>query len=49
MITGTEPSGKLIPYSVQQLMDCDDTNFVCAGGWMYEAYEYVAKNGILLE
>ena len=49
MITGTEPKGSLQTYSVQQLMDCDQNNFVCEGGWMYEAYEYTAKHGIVLE
>ena len=40
---------KLQEYSVQQLMDCDTENFVCDGGWMYEAYEYVKANGINLK
>ena len=30
-------------------MDCDTQNFVCDGGWMYEAYEYVKNNGINLK
>ena len=48
LITKTEPLGTLQEYSVQQLMDCDTQNFVCEGGWMYEAYEYVAEHGINL-
>ena len=39
---------RLLEYSVQQLLDCDVDNFKCVGGWMFEAYEYVTKNGILL-
>ena len=38
----------MFKYSVEQLVDCDEQNFVCEGGWMYEAYEYVQQNGILL-
>ena len=30
------------------MIDCDTANYVCTGGWMYEAYEYVRNNGILL-
>ena len=49
MISKTEPFEELQEYSVQQLMDCDDQNFVCEGGWMYEAYEYVQAHGINLQ
>jgi len=49
LISGNEPTGKLQEYSVQQLMDCDTQNFVCDGGWMYEAYEYVKVHGINLK
>lgn len=30
-------------------MDCDDVNFGCTGGWMFDAYAYVKKNGIMLK
>jgi len=36
-------------YSVQQLMDCDEYNDDCAGGWMYMGYNYTRKFGIMLE
>jgi len=38
---------ELHEYSVQQLIDCDDTNFACGGGWMYEGFAYVSEHGIL--
>ena len=33
---------ELTELSVQQLLDCDSTNYGCAGGWMYEGFEYVS-------
>jgi len=33
--------------SVQQLLDCDDGNYGCTGGWMYQGFQYVSRNGIL--
>ena len=30
-------------------MDCDDDNYACAGGWMYEGFEYVNRHGLLLK
>jgi len=40
---------ELQEYSVAQLMECDIIqNYKCAGGWMYEAYEYTAEHGIML-
>ena len=33
---------------MQQLIDCDKSNSACDGGWMYKAYDYVAKKGIML-
>lgn len=33
---------ELTELSVQQLLDCDTTNYGCAGGWMYEGFEYVS-------
>ena len=34
-------------YSVQYLMDCDDGNFACDGGWMADAWEFTKKEGIV--
>lgn len=34
-------------YSVQYLMDCDDVNWACDGGWMYDAYLFTAQYGVL--
>lgn len=28
-------------------MDCDTVNWACDGGWMADAYEFTAKNGII--
>ena len=35
--------------SVQQLIDCDEGNFGCGGGWMLDAYAFTKSNGILRE
>lgn len=35
--------------SVQYLMDCDNKNFGCGGGWMLDAYEFTLNNGIVHE
>jgi cathepsin F len=34
--------------SEQQLIDCDKTNFGCAGGWPYKAIDWLANNGGLM-
>lgn len=34
-------------FSVQYLLDCDDTNFGCDGGWMTDAYNWTAEHGIV--
>ena len=34
-------------YSVQYLMDCDDVNWACDGGWMTDAYMFTAENGVI--
>ena len=35
--------------SPQQLVDCDTKNYGCNGGWYYESFAYVVKNGMTLE
>jgi len=30
---------------MQQLIDCDKSNFGCSGGWPYMAIEWLSKNG----
>ncbi|MQL78207.1 hypothetical protein Taro_010648 [Colocasia esculenta] len=37
--------GDLITLSEQQLLDCDDQNFGCDGGFVCRAYEYIERNG----
>lgn len=36
-------------YSLNQVLECDEQNYGCGGGWMYEGYEYARDNGIALE
>lgn len=36
---------ELINFSMQQLIDCDKSNFGCNGGWPYNAIDWLAKNG----
>ena len=28
-------------------MDCDKVNWACDGGWMYDAYQFTSKHGVL--
>lgn len=34
--------------SMQQLIDCDKSNFGCGGGWPYNAIDWLSKNGGLM-
>lgn len=39
---------KKVPrYSVQYLMDCDDVDWGCEGGWMLDAYNWTKEHGIV--
>jgi hypothetical protein len=34
-------------YSVQYLLECDNTNYGCDGGWMADAYLWTIDHGIV--
>ena len=38
---------KVPHYSVQYLLDCDEVNWGCDGGWMADAYNFTKDNGIV--
>ena len=38
----------VLPLSEQQLIDCDKSNFGCAGGWPYQSINWLAQNGGLM-
>jgi len=38
---------KVPHYSVQYLLDCDDVNDACDGGWMLDAYDFTREMGIV--
>jgi cathepsin K len=37
---------QLTEFSIQQLLDCDDQNYGCTGGWMYQGFMYISNNGV---
>eukprot|EP00695_Tsukubamonas_globosa_P003402 TRINITY_DN613_c0_g1_i1.p1 TRINITY_DN613_c0_g1~~TRINITY_DN613_c0_g1_i1.p1 ORF type:complete len:352 (-),score=157.48 TRINITY_DN613_c0_g1_i1:57-1046(-) len=41
-------TGKLVQLSNQQLLDCDQENDACQGGWYFNAWEYVRSAGGLM-
>ncbi|CAH1173498.1 unnamed protein product [Phaedon cochleariae] len=41
-------SGKLINLSVQQILDCDEYNNGCIGGWPASVYKQIRENGAVL-
>ena len=36
---------ELIDFSMQQLIDCDKSNFGCSGGWPYMAIDWLSQHG----
>lgn len=42
------PKKTALSFSAQYLLDCDDTNYGCDGGWMTDAYYWTIDNGIVL-
>ena len=38
-------TGNLTVLSEENLVDCDDTNYACNGGWMETAFEWIINNG----
>jgi len=37
--------GQAMPFSVQQLVDCDPYDSGCSGGWYYNAWRYLQSDG----
>lgn len=42
-------TGKTVVLGPQQLVDCDNSNGGCNGGWPSSAYDYAIRNGVALE
>jgi cathepsin L len=42
-------TGSLLSLSESQLVDCDQNDYGCDGGWMDKAFEYAIKNGMETE
>ena len=41
--------GNLVPFSTQQLVDCDYWSDGCRGGLLEKAFYYIMKNGLARE
>ncbi|XP_041968439.1 procathepsin L-like [Aricia agestis] len=39
-------NGTLVDLSEQNLVDCDERDSQCQGGWPFQAYVYIAKQGV---
>ncbi|RHN42684.1 putative cathepsin L [Medicago truncatula] len=42
-------TGHLVSLSEQQLLDCDQSDFGCQGGWMSNAFQYIIQARGLME
>ena len=42
-------TGQLDVLSEQNILDCDETNYGCDGGWPARSFEFVKENGIDFE
>lgn len=35
-------------FSMKQILDCDNQNYGCSGGWVKNAFQYTSLDGIML-